>query len=72
MIFFFPHQSIANPQDVRECVQEEFRRQAGAAAPQDVADHSSWDVVDLASWDSFPASDPPPWTLGYAGQPVAD
>lgn len=26
------------------------------------------DIVELASADSFPCSDPPPWTLGPAGE----
>lgn len=68
---FFPNQTITHPGDVRERVKREFRRPAQEAGLPDTADRRPWDAVDQASWDSFPASDPPPWTLGYAGPPAA-
>lgn len=68
-MIFFPNQTFARPDDVREPVKQEFRKQASVTGPHDVVDQSSWDAVDQAAWESFPASDAPPWTLGYTGPP---
>jgi len=66
-MILFPNQTMAHPDDVRDRVKEESRRHAGRAGPGGVIEEWSWDLVDQASWESFPASDAPPWTLGYIG-----
>jgi hypothetical protein len=69
-MIFVPNQTFAYPDDVRERAKQEFRKPAAGSGPRDVVDRAPWDAVDQASWESFPASDPPPWTLGYIGPPV--
>jgi hypothetical protein len=48
----FPNRETTYPDDVRERVELECRKNRGGAQP--------WDLVDRASRDSFPASDVPP------------
>lgn len=69
-MIFFPDRTVLQREDVVDVVKKEFHKRLVVARPSAAVDEASWDIVDQASLDSFPASDAPPWTLGYTGPPA--